>query len=66
MIFFLFFFFFCMELREKEEETDEDHTEMLFKKIPHIQMSINSTLITAISIIGQRKGLCRPRIPESS
>ena len=65
MIFFLFFFF-CMELREKEEETDEDHTEMLFKKIPHIQMSINSTLITAISIIGQRKGLCRPRIPESS
>lgn len=47
MIFFLFFFF-CMELREKEEETDEDHTEMLFKKIPHIQVSINSTLITAI------------------
>ena len=55
-----------MELREKEEETDEDHTEMLFKKIPHIQVSVNSTLITAISIIGQRKGLCRPRIPESS
>ena len=53
-----------MELQETEEEKDEKHIRKL-RENPKIKVFISSRL-TAIYIIGQRKGFCRQIIPEPS
>ena len=54
-----------MEFQEKEEEKDDKGVGKLYRK--HLKKKgVIKTRLKAIQIIGQRKALCKQRIPVSS